>query len=389
MNIGKIVEKQECIGCAACSSICPVSAIRIIVDKKGFYNFEVNDNVCIECEACLSVCPVLGEIVREEANVKAYAAWSKRQHVRINSSSGGMFFEIADYVIRRINGAVYGVLFDDKYYAKYKRVDSENLSELNNLRGSKYIQASMEDIYYQLERDIKNAIIIFYVGLPCQLAAIKKYIGYKKLNTDSIIMADLICHGVASLAIYKMWIDYIGRNRKVKKLLFRDKKNGWKNFSIRIEFWNGDTIIRKHRNDPFFFGYLKNLYLNNECYSCRFSGFPRQGDITLGDFWGAPKEIDDDKGISLVLINNIKAKFLFDQLENIEFKEIDLNYAISKNPMIAVRNINIPKDRYLIFSKLLNGKLNYRDLQYLAIKYKIFECIKRVIRRLINLLPVI
>ena len=46
---------------------------------------------------------------------------------------------------------------------------------------------------------------------------------------------------------------------------------------------------------------------------------PRQGDLTIGDFWGIPKydeEMSDLKGTSVVLVNNKKAEEFFEKLKS-------------------------------------------------------------------------
>lgn len=47
------VNNGECVGCGACSSSCPVGAIKI-TDGKAI----VDSSACIECGACVSSCPV-------------------------------------------------------------------------------------------------------------------------------------------------------------------------------------------------------------------------------------------------------------------------------------------------------------------------------------------
>ena len=44
---------DDCIGCGACASECPVEAI-----TEGDGKFEINPDECIECGACAEVCPV-------------------------------------------------------------------------------------------------------------------------------------------------------------------------------------------------------------------------------------------------------------------------------------------------------------------------------------------
>lgn len=49
-------EKALCCGCAACYSICPVGAIMMKADEKGFRYPEIDEELCIRCQQCLNVC---------------------------------------------------------------------------------------------------------------------------------------------------------------------------------------------------------------------------------------------------------------------------------------------------------------------------------------------
>jgi hypothetical protein len=74
----------------------------------------------------------------------------------------------------------------------------------------------------------------------------------------------------------------------------------------------------------------------------------RPGDITLADFWGYRKRKyrfrNDDKGISLVLINTDNGGEMFDKLKaNIVFTEVSLDEVVSGNqalraPFPAAKN---------------------------------------------------
>lgn len=48
-----MVDKEKCIGCGACSSICPVGAIKLIDGKAT-----INKDKCIKCGSCAQFCPV-------------------------------------------------------------------------------------------------------------------------------------------------------------------------------------------------------------------------------------------------------------------------------------------------------------------------------------------
>lgn len=48
--------KATCCGCAACYSVCPVGAITMVADEKGFPYPKIDEGVCIRCQKCISVC---------------------------------------------------------------------------------------------------------------------------------------------------------------------------------------------------------------------------------------------------------------------------------------------------------------------------------------------
>ena len=84
--------------------------------------------------------------------------------------------------------------------------------------------------------------------------------------------------------------------------------------------------INKH---SYIMAYLKGWIHRECCYNCKFTGMPRQGDCTLGDFWGiisnkVPFKGDRSKGVSVVLVNNQKGAYLVDSISNIVYKEIQL-----------------------------------------------------------------
>ena len=57
--------------------------------------------------------------------------------------------------------------------------------------------------------------------------------------------------------------------------------------------------------------------MRESCSQCPYTNIKRVGDITVGDQWGIPKDspYEDDKGLSLILINSDKGKQLFENIE--------------------------------------------------------------------------
>lgn len=49
-------DKRSCCGCAACYSLCPVGAITMEPDKKGFPYPKIDENKCIRCQKCIRIC---------------------------------------------------------------------------------------------------------------------------------------------------------------------------------------------------------------------------------------------------------------------------------------------------------------------------------------------
>ena len=70
----------------------------MVRDRTGFDFPEVDLNQCVHCGRCTSICPLLHE--RGPAHLPAaFAAWNRDAAVRRDSTSGGAFTAIADYVL--------------------------------------------------------------------------------------------------------------------------------------------------------------------------------------------------------------------------------------------------------------------------------------------------
>lgn len=48
--------RENCCGCSACYSICPVHAISMEPDEEGFLYPVVDAEKCVRCYRCISVC---------------------------------------------------------------------------------------------------------------------------------------------------------------------------------------------------------------------------------------------------------------------------------------------------------------------------------------------
>lgn len=304
----EVCPHEQCFGCTACASICPVSAISMQTDEWGFPYPHINTDKCVDCGACLRVCPVHARPDLPGLPEEVFcAAYHKDPAVRAASSSGGAFSALAETVLER-GGHVCAAAFRQDYKSIHHIVIS-SLRELPRLRASKYMQSDLENTFPKIRDLLRKDNEVLFVGTPCQSAGLRRFLKkpYTKLTT-----VDIVCHGVPSPRIFA---DYINRledihHGKVESYTFRDKKWSWYRFNMKATFSGGKSYYGFWESDPFFRGFLADLFLRDCCYRCPFSNHTRYSDITLSDFWGywAVKDgfKDDDAGISMCMCNTVR-----------------------------------------------------------------------------------
>lgn len=140
-------------------------------------------NACVYCGKCLDVCPILNS---EHNKVKekntAYIAYLIDEQERRKSTSGGLFFAIATYVIQH-DGVVYGAAFDDSMRVTHHRASTKQ--QVTMLRGSKYVQSDIRLVFQQIIDDLKTKKMVLFSGTPCQVSAVKSFCE-KKANCDNL-----------------------------------------------------------------------------------------------------------------------------------------------------------------------------------------------------------
>lgn len=328
MAVDKI-KKSKCIGCSSCSNICPKACIVMSEDKEGFLYPVINTVNCCDCRLCENACPLMNyQEPRINTNL-AYAAFIKNDELQFQSSSGGVFSALAEYIIDK-GGVVFGASFDDTFLVSHIFV--EDKQNLQKLRGSKYVQSRIGNSYKYAKKFLESGRLVYFSGTPCQIAGLYSYL---RKSYDNLITQDLICHGVPSPMVWLKYIEYRENlaNSKTKKISFRSKISGWNNYSILFEFENGTKYSSKisngNSNDPFMKLFLKNYCLRPSCYDCQFKNIHKHADITLADFWGIQSIIpnfNDDKGVSAVIIHSDKGKKAFESINHkITFKQTDFN----------------------------------------------------------------
>ena len=358
-NVDLLNKHYNCTGCRMCEQICPKKAITMVENEEGFIEPVIDKEKCINCGLCFKKCPQLNTVHIENKMDKqiVYAAKNKDELEQENSSSGGIFSALANYVIEN-NGFVYGASFDENLKLSHTRID--NKENLYKLRGSKYLQSNTKNTFMQVKKDLEADDMVLYVGTPCQIAGLRIFLGK---DYEKLILVDLVCHGVPSQKLFDQYISWIEEksNSKVKKYDFRSKeKNVW-GLNLKIVFANGKTKYIPANLDSYYKSFLNGITYRECCYNCKYANINRIGDITLADYWGIEKQhpkFYDEKGVSAIIINTEKGRSLFKKIdEKLEYIETSLDKVKNDN-----KNLETPTKRP-----------NNRDKVYINLDNKIFK----------------
>lgn len=369
----QLISEEKCTGCMACYNACPKKTIKIEQNEKGFYVPKIEHAACIECELCKKVCPQVNAAKVNDVK-EVYAAWNKNEEQRIKSSSGGiatLFYERCLYQ----NGVVFGVEFV-KNKAVFTKVTAG--SEVNKLRGSKYIQAYVGDIYKEVKEELKKGVEVLFIGTPCQVAGLKKYLN--EIEYPNLLTVDILCHGAPSPKIFQEYTQHF--NSPINSINFRNKDHNWTTFNMELNFDNGTTYKESKLTDKYMRGFLGDLITNDVCENCQYTSQARVSDITLGDFWGyiseSKKYRNTEKGISLVMINTEKGQEAFEGIKNnIEYTRKTFEEASHGNKILIKPFKHSPK-----YEEFWNY---YRENGYEKASEKYFTSTKEGAKRMLSL----
>lgn len=306
-----ISEKKNCCGCSACVQRCPKQCISLTEDEEGFLYPYVNEESCVECGLCEKICPILNP-QEETFPLQVIAAKNTNTEERLGSSSGGLFLPLAKSIINE-GGIVFGADYDSNWEVHH--VGVENISGLYALMMSKYLQSRIENTYKEAEKFLKCGRKVMFVGTPCQIAGLHGFLRHKVY--PNLLTIDVVCHGAPSPGV---WRQYLAETYSEEEFIkSRLKAAAGKNTVLSSDI---------HYDNVYMKGFLSNLYLRPSCHDCKCKDGKHHSDISLGDFWGIDKfnpSFDDDKGVSLVLINTPKGK---EFLQKVKMEKWESSYAL-------------------------------------------------------------
>lgn len=309
MNMKILEHKEDCCGCSACYNSCPVSAIEMKYNQEGFWYPIINDELCIHCNKCRRACPVLKPI-KKNRDKKVYLAYAKSYAERMTSSSGGVFAVLANAVLVS-GGIVCGACFNPDMEVEH--IIISNQENLNKLKGTKYVQSDINNVFQQIEVALKKDKKVLFSGTPCQVAGLKTFLGQ---DYTKLICVDLICHGVPSPKVWKDYMANISPDKKISYVNFREKNTESKTTQI-VYYMNDNTSVTEEKNESLYMkGFIQNLYVRPSCFQCKFKGNNRLSDITIGDFWSAQEfhaDIADEYGNSVLIARTERGQELLEQ----------------------------------------------------------------------------
>lgn len=312
----KICKKHECTACKACSNICPKDAIDFKLDELDNLYADINLHLCVGCNLCRSVCPQINKVLFNKTEY-CYASWSLDDKTRKNSASGGVASEIYKEYARE--GEVFiGAEVIDRFEPVLGFGTS--ISDIDRFKNSKYVYADPQYIYRKVASLLKLDKDVVFIGIPCQVAALKSYINSIRISMEKLLLVDLVCHGVSSSEYLKKHINTLQNkyNFSADKCYFRDPDRHTYTYTFTLRNKGNIKYERGvHSDDMYQIGYHYGITYRANCYGCIYAQRDRVGDITLADFSyvGVISPcLYDNKNVSCVLCNTQKGNFFIEKL---------------------------------------------------------------------------
>ena len=349
---------QDCIGCAACQNVCARDAIQLVDDTDGFLKPLIDEESCVGCRACERVCPIGKQksapcrSVEKTPQPSFYFGWHRDERLRYQSSSGGFFTALAQYVLER-GGCVFGVVEEGCRHPRFAM--AESLEELAPMRGSKYVQARADGVYRDVRAQLKTGRLVLFSGTPCQVGALYQLLRSRPHN---LLSMDIVCHGVPSFHLFRRYLEHIRRAEHVdaepESVFFRDKRRGWLHyrFGMRLKWTNDHEYYGENGKDVFLRGFLGDDILNRGCYSCRYVGFEnRWADFTAADAWEAWRYYEEEPlraGVSAVVLHTERAHSVMPQLACFHSFEVPESQVLRHNPALIANRPFPAHHRYAL-----------------------------------------
>lgn len=328
-----ICDLKECTACGACINTCPKGCISWYKDEYDTLLPQVDDSICVQCNACVRACHNNSKNLQFNTPIKTYAAWSFDKEDRRTSASGGITSVFYQYTIEN-GGFTAGVELTRERGARF--IELKSCEDIQRVKNSKYLYAHMDDIFKKIRLALKDNKFVFFVGLPCHVAALKTYLG-KIADSDNLLTADILCHGVVNEDYFFQYLNDIEKRygKKGDHISFRDPVLGTETFKFTLKS-NSESKPFYNQNhydkNLYYIGYMHELQYRENCYQCHYARTERVSDLTFGDFDGLGKSKPFNhwnRQVSLCLVNTEKGdKYLSAVSDKLFLEERSLEEAV-------------------------------------------------------------
>lgn len=381
----RVTDRSRCCGCTACKAVCPHDAITMKADTLGFPYPVVDMDRCVDCGLCEKVCDFVREHPALDASgleVSVLAARNRCDATVRASQSGGAFTALSDLILDS-GGTVYGAAMNEDFTVGHVR--AVTAEERDRMRGSKYVQSDVGDIFRQVKADLVQGRKVLFAGTPCQVAGLASYIPSRLKK--NLLLLDFICHGVPSPAVWKDYVGYMSGKGRLKQVNFRDKSpEGWKVHKESFLYEDGKKDVR----ETFRVLFYKNIMLRHSCAVCPYHLGNRPADVTMADFWGIGEVLpafDGNEGTSMLICHTPEGRELVAEASaSLQTAEVVVSgeFLERKNPNL-LRPSRIYKERDEFEDKYAARGFMYAARRWgdMGWRYKAWR-LKVLIRRLIG-----
>ena len=390
-------EKQRCCGCGVCVNACPQKCISMEEDREGFLYPAIDQERCINCNLCERVCPVIQAESDREFAQQGYIVQHRNDEVRKDSTAGGAFTAIAQYVLSQ-GGVVFGAAYDENFAVHHLAVEIEE--ELRRFRNSKYVQSRTVESFEKTKEYLLDGRMVCFSGTPCQIEGLKRYL---RKDYEKLITVDVVCHTVPSPLVFSKYVQMqkqkIGDD--IWNIRFRDKHYGYQYSTMTVKDRAGkDLYAYGIDTDPMLRAFFANVCDRPSCYDCQFKKRYRVSDFTIWDCYPVyefNKAMDDDKGTTRMLVHSEKGRKIFDVIKEQMTWFIVNPDDLTRDVKEMFHSVPIPKNRkgFMEDAAAMEGQVLFekwfpetvgvklkRNARIIAFRLGIYGLIKKVYAKL-------
>lgn len=326
----KLADKNVCTGCGACAFVCAKQCISMKEDETGCVYPVLDPSSCVECGRCQNTCPILHALDVHTPQV-AYAAWSNDSSERETSASGGIAAEIYKYAVAH-DYLIVGAVQQPDFHVEMEV--SEDASAIRDFKNSKYVFSEAWHAYPKIKQFLQQKKPVVYIGLPCQVAALRKIFR----ENENLLLIEIVCHGTAPFSYLRQHIECIekAKDDKAVRMSFRDPETHTYTYTFTLYNKSGGRFYAEtpRKDDTYQYAFHSTISYRENCYQRHFARDKRIADMTLSDYKGlgrlAPCEYGETN-VSSVLVNTEKGKAFFEKI--LEAKKIHADIRPTREPI--------------------------------------------------------